>query len=195
MAQLKDTTINDTIVLGTGSESTPSLTFTGNTNTGIFRPDTDQIAFSTNGTERMRIDSLGRQTRPFQPMFNVFRNVNSFSPSANSIFPHNAARINVGNHFNLSTHRFTAPVAGNYWFTFETIQIGSVSSGTIRYRLNGSVLFGSSRHWGNDTGGWVSIKITKLIAMNVNDFVDVILVTATTYHGNAWNAFCGYLVG
>ena len=193
MAQLKNTSIDSTITVGSGSQEAPAIAFTSNT--GIFSPGTDQIAFSTNGTERMRIDSLGRQTVTLQPAFNVFRNQNGYNLSANSIFAHNAARVNVGNHFNLSTHRFIAPVAGNYWFTFETIQIGNLSNGSISLRLNGSNISGSFRHFGNTTGGWITLSVTKLIAMNVNDFVDVICRTTTRYHGNNWNAFCGYLVG
>jgi hypothetical protein len=44
---------------GLGSASTPSITFTGDTNTGIFSPTADTIAFSEGGTEAMRIDSSG----------------------------------------------------------------------------------------------------------------------------------------
>ena len=43
-----------------GSTGTPSIAFTGDTNTGIYRPGADQVAISTNGTERLRIDSSGR---------------------------------------------------------------------------------------------------------------------------------------
>jgi hypothetical protein len=44
---------------GLGSASTPSITFTGDTNTGIFSPTADTIAFAEGGVESMRIDSLG----------------------------------------------------------------------------------------------------------------------------------------
>jgi len=44
---------------GAGSNTAPSITTTGDTNTGIFFPAADTIAFSEGGTEAMRIDSSG----------------------------------------------------------------------------------------------------------------------------------------
>jgi hypothetical protein len=43
-----------------GAEATPSITFTGDLNTGIYSPGADQVAISTNGSEAARIDSSGR---------------------------------------------------------------------------------------------------------------------------------------
>ena len=43
-----------------GSAAAPSLTFSGDTNTGIFSPAADTIAFSEGGVESMRVDSSGR---------------------------------------------------------------------------------------------------------------------------------------
>ena len=43
-----------------GAVATPSITFTGDLNTGIWSPAADTIAFSEGGTEAMRIDSSGR---------------------------------------------------------------------------------------------------------------------------------------
>ena len=43
----------------TGSAAAPSLIFNGDSNTGIYRPTTDTLGFSTAGSERMRIDSSG----------------------------------------------------------------------------------------------------------------------------------------
>ena len=55
------TTINvTTLVLAAGVVGTPSLTTSGDTNTGIFFPTADTIAFTEGGTEAMRIDSSGR---------------------------------------------------------------------------------------------------------------------------------------
>ena len=42
-----------------GAVGTPSITFTGDLNTGIYSPGADQVALSTGGTERARIDSSG----------------------------------------------------------------------------------------------------------------------------------------
>lgn len=48
-----------TINFADGSASTPSITNNGDTNTGIFFPAADTIAFSEGGAEAMRIDSSG----------------------------------------------------------------------------------------------------------------------------------------
>ena len=42
-----------------GSNSAPSLTFSGNTSTGIFFPSTNTVAISTAATEALRVDSAG----------------------------------------------------------------------------------------------------------------------------------------
>ena len=47
------------VVFPAGAASTPSVTTTGDTNTGIWFPAADTIAASTAGTERMRINSSG----------------------------------------------------------------------------------------------------------------------------------------
>jgi hypothetical protein len=47
-------------LLGAGSASAPSLTVTGDTNTGIYFPTADTIAFAEGGVEAARIDSSGR---------------------------------------------------------------------------------------------------------------------------------------
>jgi hypothetical protein len=43
-----------------GAAATPSITFTGDTNTGIYSPGADQVAISTNGTGRLFVDASGR---------------------------------------------------------------------------------------------------------------------------------------
>jgi hypothetical protein len=47
------------VVFPAGAVGTPSITTTGDTNTGIFFPAADTIAFSEGGAEAMRIDSSG----------------------------------------------------------------------------------------------------------------------------------------
>ena len=47
------------ITSGTGTAAAPAISPTGDTNTGIFFPAADTIAFAEGGTEGMRIDSSG----------------------------------------------------------------------------------------------------------------------------------------
>jgi hypothetical protein len=54
------TTTPDLELASGGSASTPAITVTGDTNTGIFFPAADTIAFGEGGAEAMRIDSSGR---------------------------------------------------------------------------------------------------------------------------------------
>jgi hypothetical protein len=62
---------------GAGTVSLPSITTTGDTNTGIFFPAADTIAFTEGGVESMRIDSSGNvgigTATPSTPL-NIVRN-------------------------------------------------------------------------------------------------------------------------
>lgn len=48
------------ITTGTGTAASPAIVPTGDTNTGIFFPAADTLAATTNGTERLRINSSGQ---------------------------------------------------------------------------------------------------------------------------------------
>jgi len=52
--------ISGTLTAAAGSAAAPTITATGDTNTGIFFPAADTIAFAEGGAESMRIDSSGR---------------------------------------------------------------------------------------------------------------------------------------
>jgi len=49
----------DTLIVQAGSAALPAIFPTGDANTGVWFPAADTVAFSTGGTERMRIDSVG----------------------------------------------------------------------------------------------------------------------------------------
>jgi hypothetical protein len=54
-----NTSVSGQSFLASGTVSAPSLSVTGDTNTGLFFPAADTIAFVEGGTEAMRIDSSG----------------------------------------------------------------------------------------------------------------------------------------
>jgi hypothetical protein len=47
---------------GSGSSTYPNYTFNGDSNTGMYRATTDTLAFTTGGSEKMRIDASGNVT-------------------------------------------------------------------------------------------------------------------------------------
>jgi len=51
---------NQTVAFNGGAAATPSVTFNGDTNTGIYSPGADQLAISTNGVGRLFVDNQGR---------------------------------------------------------------------------------------------------------------------------------------
>lgn len=53
-------TTSGIVSVASGSAAAPSIAINGDANTGIYSPGADQVAISTNGTERARIDSSGR---------------------------------------------------------------------------------------------------------------------------------------
>ena len=106
--------------------------------------------FVTNNTERMRIDSAGRVTMPYQPMacasWTATQSVNNIIGSA---APYTIT--NVGNH--LSGAIFTCPVNGVYRATL-TAMTGNGNSLNARLRFNGA------DYWGSDTFAAYSPNIT-----------------------------------
>jgi hypothetical protein len=70
---------------GNGSASTPAFSFSGDTNTGMYNISADVLGFSTNGGERVRIDSnglgIGGSTESGVPLKAVVSN-NAFGSTA-----------------------------------------------------------------------------------------------------------------
>jgi hypothetical protein len=70
--------VSGTVVAAAGTALLPSITTTGDLNTGMWFPAADTIAVSTAGVERMRIDSEGRLGLGITPSattaFTVFQN-------------------------------------------------------------------------------------------------------------------------
>ena len=56
---IADRVTANTVVVSNGSASAPSLTFTGNTSSGLYMPNTNTVSIATGGVERVRIDTTG----------------------------------------------------------------------------------------------------------------------------------------
>jgi hypothetical protein len=67
-----------TIAASAGTSASPSIHFSSDTNTGIFSPAADTIAFSEGGAEAMRIDSSGNLLVGSSTATNNLRELESF---------------------------------------------------------------------------------------------------------------------
>jgi|LakMenE18May11ns_1017448.scaffolds.fasta_scaffold9724102_2 hypothetical protein len=149
----------------------------------------------TSYTERMRIDSSGRVTQPFQPSFHV--RVNNGAYISTSPVPFSNAVFNVGSNFNTSTYRFTAPVAGKYNFLLQMyLRVNTNQYVTFYLRVNDTRrLYGEFNQPSQQM--YAGLTLPAIFDLSVGDFVDVEVVTngSTYYGGNQETNFFGYLLG
>jgi hypothetical protein len=148
--------------------------------------------------ERMRINSAGHITTPYQPGFCAHEDGNS-SYGANATMVFNVVKFNTGSHYNSSNGRFTAPIAGKYIFYAQFLGEASANTRTIAYlSLNGSQ--GSSDQTieiSATTKDYNSAQGTTIMDLAAGDYVSVITAgTSNVYTGSSFqNNFCGYLLG
>ena len=190
-ANIASPSFTGTVTVPSGSVSSPSISPSGDTNTGIFFPAADTIAFSEGGTEAMRIDSSGRVTMPYQPSATVTR-INHVTSTGVIVFE--SALSNVGSHYNTSNGRFTCPVTGHYFISFSTLLYSMGSPTYVNLRVNGATYgsWGSFGVYGQFTGSYAGQGASAIISANANDYIDLYCThNGTNLHNYyTWASFC-----
>ena len=155
-----------------------------------------EITFAVDGTERMKIDSTGNVNFSNQPSFSAYSNTSG--TTGEIVFA--VARHNNGSHYNTSNGRFTAPVAGNYLFTFA-ILIDPQTLGNyerILFAVNGttSVTYGDTLQDLNYSAlpSYHALTASTILPLSANDYVSVFNNGQSGTYGGNYGNFCGHLL-
>ena len=136
------------------------------------------LLIGVGSTIRMRIDELGRVTKPNNVSYCVIADAGqNYSNDAIFIPPSpitTGVCHNIGGHFNTSNGVFTAPVAGRYWVSLDAAYSGTNDAGTdgwqIHIQKNGSNSEIDSITFGGVQSGWEKhLRCDGILNLAAND--------------------------
>ena len=152
---LSNLTVSGVISIADGSEGSPSLTHTSDTNTGVFFPADDVVGISTSGTERLRVNSVGNVGIGVQTISNITnRSQLAIGGSSGGLID-----LHVGS--DVEGRLFVS----NTQFTLRSAQ----SDGEMLFQTGGSTTQMTINSSGLITGDFNDISDIKL-KKNVRDF-------------------------
>jgi hypothetical protein len=168
----------------------------GNTGSSVENTNNNIIISDGQGNIRIKSDSAGRVTMPGQPAF-CARDQNAAVAGQDIIF--GTATFDRSSAYNVSNGRFTAQVAGSYFFKYHGLA-PNANAGEFRVALyvNGSGYSGLRYiFYKSSAGVWQSLIAEGHIYLNVGDYVTVRLETspAAMYTDGNYNSFSGHLIG
>ena len=153
-----------------------------------------EIQDPTNGNSALTIDSSGRVLMPQRPAFHASTNgagsASYFTPGV-AVFPH--ADVNVGSCYSTSTGKFTAPIAGTYYFS--GMMLGNQNSRLFFHlRKNTSVINGTMIETVSVSSQYQTASTDCVVTLAVNDLVHLQLTNNDAY-GSQYANFKGFLLG
>ena len=152
-------------------------------------------AFNVGASERMRIDSAGRVTMPYQPSFSTYGGTNSTLTGTPLGLVFTSALTNVGSNYSTTTGRFTAPVAGTYLFSWTLTQ-STALTGPVSYLYKNGV---------SSTAGVIAYGVSYnnatmnvILTLAASDYVQVFAVafnSTSPVLDMGYMQFSGHLIG
>jgi len=150
-------------------------------------------------TKLMGMDASGFESKPNLPAFHVYKTGLNYSvPTSSTVYNANNIKYNIGNFYDSTNKRATAPIAGLYHFHFFVNAYSASGQRLyIIFTLNGSFsYFPTIGYIGNasDTtyGGTLQLKL------EAGDYIEAkwfVTGSGTASNGESYSGFLGYLIG
>ena len=152
------------------------------------------VHHGTNGT-LLKVDTSGRVTKPSQPYFHV-RSTQATAVGNDVLW--SVIDNNVGSSYTSANGRFTAPVAGTYFFSAHGLW-NNADAGDMRIALykNAAGINGNRFILTKTASNWMTFYLNDIIYLAAGDYVTVRYLQGTnTLHVDAdYNGFRGWLLG
>ena len=165
----------------------------------VYNNTDDTLRFNYNGAgnDEVVINTDGIVTMPYQPSFYAyFTSGTQFAGSGSTQKLTNFTEYNdTGNCWDQTNQRFTAPVAGKYYFALTGSY--TYTSGYFFPKLTtngGTSAVAGAFHYPTQTTTYIPFTITLVIGLSANDYVEVMRdnnYALTMYNTN----FSGFLIG
>lgn len=150
------------------------------------------LGSGSSSASQVSIDPSGRVTNASQPVFSAAGATTRSAP--NDLSAWGQVPVNVGSSFNAGNGRFTAPIAGRYFFTAAGFaETGFPAPTEFLFYINGGAPYVSQYRGYSDRGGYSAVSsISAVFPLAASDYVTC-RVTANGFHGNAATNFTGFL--